>query len=70
MSGARLSLDRPTACAMVDLCLRQTRELNAILEDIERRDSADFETAKKMVGRIIARRMSPPFILFLSNTRI
>lgn len=54
MSGTRLDLERRPAGALVELCLRHTRELNALLQEIERRDSAiDLETARKMIGRLM-----------------
>lgn len=55
MSGTRLDLQRRTASAVAELCLRHTRELNALLIDIERRDrGVDLETAKTMIARIMA----------------
>jgi hypothetical protein len=54
MSGTGLNLQKQSATDLVDACLRQSRELNALLLEIERRRSAaDLEAARKIVGRIM-----------------
>ncbi len=54
MPGIGLDLQRRPATALADVCLRHAQELNALLHDIDRRDSAvDLQTAKKMVGKMI-----------------
>jgi len=47
-------LQRRAASAVAEMCLRHSRELNDLLQDIESHDApGDLQAAKKMVGRIM-----------------
>ena len=54
MHGLSLNLGMRSAATLVDLSLRYTRELNALLLEIEHLDRAeDTQTAKQIVGKIM-----------------
>jgi hypothetical protein len=54
MPGTGLNLQNLPAANLANTCLRQSRELNDLLLEIQRLDSADdHEAAKKIIGKIM-----------------
>jgi hypothetical protein len=54
MPGNSLGLQKAVASELANLCLRHSKELNALLLGMQQRgDDHDLEIAKRIVGRIM-----------------